>query len=327
MFVNYIDNMTLNITKKKIEKVLELFNQTRKRPVKRRGIKARRNKSYNKSKIGRKNIANKTLKQSGGGDEELSFKGFPMIGKPTLMEKTKIIHEFKKIMNDMNNEDKTILEFVDNNFSENTLSELTKEYDTLRETNANGEESELFEQSIKNVLITKTEAKKKTEAAAAAAAAAAKEAKIKTDDKSNEDKNTTNTVAQPQAEENTTTNVQPQANATEQTLTDVIKKDAAAKEAKKKTDDKSKQISSQDMLKVALASNYFTQYGILSGMLKMGESKNNNLDVMEHINDGKLYAEFCDKMGFTFTQTKQHNEEEEKEEKEETKEEEEEETN
>lgn len=60
------------------------------------------------------------------------------------------------------------------------------------------------------------------------------------------------------------------------------------------------------MLKVALASNYFTQYGILSGMLKMNQDKNKDkFDVMDFVQDPKLYAEFCNKMGFQFAEMKE----------------------
>jgi len=59
--------MTLNITKKKIEKVLELFNHPQTRKIrKNRGKKRRRNnKSFNR-KNGRKNLATSTLKKKGG---------------------------------------------------------------------------------------------------------------------------------------------------------------------------------------------------------------------------------------------------------------------
>ena len=59
--------MTLNITKKKIEKVLELFNHPHTRKIrKNRGKKRRRNnKSFNR-KNGRKNLATSTLKKRGG---------------------------------------------------------------------------------------------------------------------------------------------------------------------------------------------------------------------------------------------------------------------
>ena len=59
--------MTLNITKKKIEKVLELFNHPQTRKIrKNRGKKRRRNnKSFNR-KNGRKNLATSTLKKRGG---------------------------------------------------------------------------------------------------------------------------------------------------------------------------------------------------------------------------------------------------------------------
>ena len=68
--------MTLNITRKKIEKVLELFNhpQTRKNK-KQPGKKKPHNKSFNRKKRG-KNLANSTLKkkQRGGGftDEQIN---------------------------------------------------------------------------------------------------------------------------------------------------------------------------------------------------------------------------------------------------------------
>lgn len=59
--------MTLNITKKKIEKVLELFNHPQTRKIrKNRGKKRRRNnKSFNR-KNGRKNLASSTVKKRGG---------------------------------------------------------------------------------------------------------------------------------------------------------------------------------------------------------------------------------------------------------------------
>jgi len=74
------------------------------------------------------------------------------------------------------------------------------------------------------------------------------------------------------------------------------------------TKSETKEINSNDMLKVALASNYFTQYGILSGMLKMNQEKDNNkFDVMNFVQDPKLYAEFCNKMGFQFAEMKEEN--------------------
>ena len=56
--------MTLNVTKKKIEKVLELFNHPQTRKIRTNHGKKRRriNKSYNR-RNGRKNLATSTLKK------------------------------------------------------------------------------------------------------------------------------------------------------------------------------------------------------------------------------------------------------------------------
>ena len=67
--------MTLNITRKKIEKVLELFNHPQTRKNKNLpGKKKRHNKSFNRKKRG-KNLANSTLKkkQRGGEEEKLTL--------------------------------------------------------------------------------------------------------------------------------------------------------------------------------------------------------------------------------------------------------------
>jgi hypothetical protein len=85
-----------------------------------------------------------------------------------------------------------------------------------------------------------------------------------------------------------------------------VTKSKETKETKKEVSKETKEIDTSDMLKVALASNYFTQYGILSGMLKMNQEKDNNkFDVMKFVQDPKLYAEFCNKMGFQFAEVKE----------------------
>ena len=84
------------------------------------------------------------------------------------------------------------------------------------------------------------------------------------------------------------------------------KKENTTPNVTKTEETKSKEIDTSEMLKVALASNYFTQYGILSGMLKMNQEKDKNkFDVMKFVQDPKLYAEFCNKMGFQFAEQKE----------------------
>ena len=68
--------MTLNITKKKIEKVLELFNHPQTRKIRKRSgeKRKRKNKSFNR-KNGRKNLATSTLKKRGGSGHPILLNG------------------------------------------------------------------------------------------------------------------------------------------------------------------------------------------------------------------------------------------------------------
>ena len=126
--------MTLNITKKKIEKVLELFNHPQTRKIrKNRGKKRRRNiKSFNR-KNGRKNLATSTLKKRGG-QSNLNGGFGPVIGGQvggTGVNIDKLASEAKEIQ--------SILDDIKKDINDNTnfanIKENILKHEKLDDTN------------------------------------------------------------------------------------------------------------------------------------------------------------------------------------------------
>lgn len=352
--------MTLNITKKKIEKVLELFNHPQTRKIrKNRGKKRRRNnKSFNR-KNGRKNLATSTLKKKGGhaghhppllnggtvgvvlggqvgGDMKANLQAFVEKYKKRIGDKyQELINNSED--NDTNREKfwriffrnliKNIKNEPQNNKNENyTVSplhlndkflDLMKENENENDSDSNsdsnsersvedllnldfeGEENELSpeEKNIFKDLFFPEENKILSPLDDVTLLgninSDTTEVGVGTDNTGDTD-NTDNTG-----------DTKDQSNTKESDQQDQITKTV---ETNPKTEQKveSKEIDTSEMLKVALASNYFTQYGILSGMLKMNQEKDNDkFDVMDFVQDPKLYAEFCNKMGFQFAEMKE----------------------
>ena len=127
--------MTLNITRKKIEKVLELFNhpQTRKNR-KQTGKKKRPNKSFNRKKRG-KNLANSTLKKKQrGGDLSLELYGGSNIDD--IKNDTNLKKELEK-QDDTN----TINNINDNNNAETANANSTANGSGSNELNPTGSDS------------------------------------------------------------------------------------------------------------------------------------------------------------------------------------------
>lgn len=351
--------MTLNITKKKIEKVLELFNHPQTRKIrKNRGKKRRRNnKSFNR-KNGRKNLATSTLKKKGGhaghhpslfnggvvgpvlggqvgGDMKENFQVFVNKYKDLIGDKYKELIGSNKYNTDNNTTKTNFVKKIYKNFiakfqtkqegittSSETYSplnnEFNKEFDDImnsdndsknsvndllnfdlediEETNLSTEEKEMFDVIFPIILPiisveNNIEMTPKKEEEIIRDNSIAKEALPITTQKASV------IIEDQQNQSNTTEPEQPKSNEPEKS-NETKKEETKSKE--------SKEIDTSEMLKVALASNYFTQYGILSGMLKMNQDKNkDNFDVMKFVQDPKLYAEFCNKMGFQFAEMKE----------------------
>ena len=257
--------MTLNITKKKIEKVLELFNHPQTRKIrKNRGKKRRRNnKSFNR-KNGRKNLATSTVKKRGGhaghhpsvgGTVGVVLGGGPVLNnmmKNTSDKLKTFIANISKLSTEAKTQLKNAISKAGNNIKEKKealINYIKRKKDISKDIN-DDEIRNIDDEQIQKII---DEIMKRLD-----------EKEISTDQK---------------------------------------KQEIKSKETKKE-EPKSKEINSSEMLKVALASNYFTQYGILSGMLKMNQEKDNKkFDVMNFVQDPKLYAEFCNKMGFQFAKT------------------------
>ena len=336
--------MTLNITKKKIEKVLELFNHPQTRKIrKNRGKKRRRNnKSFNR-KNGRKNLATSTLKKRGGhghplsvggtvgvvlggqvgGDIEKTKKNFQnFITKYQLSLQNKY-DNYKVVDNDTDedtNDDKR------KTFLGNILMNLKSKFGNKKiegEGEGEGEEvvSPFYDNpDFKNIISNKSD----------------KNSIILNDLlEVNENKDKNNIVSLPEGERNMLRDIvfpnqlrilpeyKPIKMYSKKTkdyktftpdilddLPDIKGKtfvttteETKTVETKSEPKSETKEIDTSEMLKVALASNYFTQYGILSGMLKMNqENDKDKFDVMNFVQDPKLYAEFCNKMGFQFAE-------------------------
>jgi len=260
--------MTLNITKKKIEKVLELFNHPQTRKIrKNRGKKRRRNnKSFNR-KNGRKNLATSTLKKRGGHPLSNGGQvGVVLGGGPVA----------KKMMKNTSDKLKT---FISN------ISKLSTEAKTQLKNAISKAGNNIKEK--KEALINYIKRKKD----------------ISKDINDDEIRNIDDEIRNIDDEQIQKIIDEIMIRLDEKEISTDQKKQETKKETKKEVT-KSKEIDTSDMLKVALASNYFTQYGILSGMLKMNQEKDNNkFDVMNFVQDPKLYAEFCNKMGFQFAKT------------------------
>lgn len=354
--------MTLNITKKKIEKVLELFNHPQTRKIRNnRGKKKRRNnKSFNR-KNGRKNLATSTLKkrvghppinggqvgvvlggQVGGDIQNMkqNLQRFVTKYQTSINDKydkyidvdsdtnedtndDKKKYVLRKILRNLkskfeirttnegeelvvspfydNKEFKELIRDADSNADSTLLDNLLnldKNEDTNEDTNDNDltEEENIFKDIVFPIQLPILPEEKYP-----------KMKSNKTEDQTtfapdivDNDPNTNKHTSATTTEENTMEKIYPEG-----------KKDTSPNNEKQNQSTpeevtKSKEIDTSEMLKVALASNYFTQYGILSGMLKINQEKDNNkFDVMKFVQDPKLYAEFCNKMGFQFAEMKE----------------------
>jgi len=299
--------MTLNITKKKIEKVLELFNhpQTRKIRINRGKKRRRNNKSFNR-KNGRKNLATSTLKKKGGhaghpiflnggqvgvvlggqvGGEDNEIKTLKSISDDIKKKIKETIDTFTPNVQKLNFVKYIVSLYKNKNYQLTDDEYQTKlnDYNNINNNNDNNNnkdnEENLNESDIKLLEYINGEM-----------------VSIETKEDDPEEKIEENTK---EIDESKTEVVDTSPNNEEQ--------DQSTPEETKKVETKeSKEIDTSEMLKVALASNYFTQYGILSGMLKMNQDKNKDkFNVMDFVQDPKLYAEFCNKMGFQFAEMKE----------------------
>lgn len=343
--------MTLNITKKKIEKVLELFNHPQTRKIrKNRGKKRRRNnKSFNR-KNGRKNLATSTLKKRGGhaGHHPPLLNGGTVgvvlggqVGGDIVKMKQNFQNFITKFQPSLKNKYDNY-EVVDNNPSEDTNDDKKKKFlgnilmnlkSTFGNTKKEGEEvvSPFYDNDgFKNIISNNSGDNSDDNSSLL---------KVLLEVNKNEDNNNIGSLPKeelvmledivfpiqlPILPEDNSNKMNPITTGDSTIFTPgnvgdplYMKQNASVKitesetnpeetpEETKKEEPKSKEIDSSDMLKVALASNYFTQYGILSGMLKINQEKDKDkFDVMNFVQDPKLYAEFCNKMGFQFAEMK-----------------------
>jgi hypothetical protein len=347
--------MTLNITKKKIEKVLELFNHPQTRKIrKNRGKKRRRNnKSFNR-KNGRKNLATSTLKKRGGhghghppsvggtvgvvlggqvgGDDEKIKKIQNFITKlfsSKNKKKTERLKNYIRVKEDEDKKKQVIVNLL------NKLSNKEKEFNGINEVKSiEGSDFSFNIDDVNFDVISVSE----------------NGVTVNNDPVDDHDGNQNNAseVSQEKNNKNYITLKElkgididkflkgerdedgREGTDDDSTKTEIIdgglegkgtedQQDQQDQQGDSKTIEptpeetktvetksESKEIDTSEMLKVALASNYFTQYGILSGMLKMNDDKNNKtFDVMKFVQDPKLYAEFCNKMGFQFAEMKE----------------------
>ena len=320
--------MTLNITKKKIEKVLELFNHPQTRKIrKNRGKKRRRNnKSFNR-KNGRKNLATSTLKKKGGhaghhppllnGGQVGVVLGGQVGGNGGKVLKTIVSKlsdplktKLSEILLKADNKKKTLVAFVKQKLK--ITKKTDKETDNETEfTDLNNIKDNGIEVTIKdnNGIEDIEDIVDIVDISDEDIEGISDEDIVKIQELvnpflSNVSLNTNIT----DTSDSSTNTEQPK----EGKITESETNPEETPEETKKEEPKSKEIDTSEMLKVALASNYFTQYGILSGMLKMNQEKDKDkFDVMEFVQDPKLYAEFCNKMGFQFAEMKEQKEENE----------------
>ena len=292
--------MTLNITKKKIEKVLELFNHPQTRKIsKNRGKKRRKmNKSSNR-KNGRKNLATSTLKKKGGQAGHLPYisnggQVGVVLGGQVGGKTLKTI--FAENMNDTQ-KSKFI---INGEISESVFKKIEDEYNKLKNgkyiNNEDISNEDIIKESINNVEDTiNNEIKDKSNTV--------NNNDIKDDIK--DENNTVNNTVNNNEDNNEDNNENNTVNNNEDnTVNNTVNNNEIKDKNITPKVTKLNEIDTSEMLKVALASNYFTQYGILSGMLKMNQEKDKNkFDVMKFVQDPKLYAEFCNKMGFQFAET------------------------
>lgn len=311
--------MTLNITKKKIEKVLELFNHPQTRKIrKNRGKKRRRNnKSFNR-KNGRKNLATSTLKKRGGhaghpilnggqvgvvlggqvgGVGEIITKLFSSKNK----EKTERLKKYIREKKDENKKNQFVVNLI------NKLNDKKKEeFDGINDVNSIKDSDFSIDFDYVNVSDSGVTVNNDLVDDLADEVSQEKSKKVITlgDLKGIDiDKFLEGEIDENRREDD---GDEDRPNTEEQQQEDKSTKEAT----KPPTKSESKEIDTSEMLKVALASNYFTQYGILSGMLKMNQEKDNKkFDVMNFVQNPKLYAEFCNKMGFQFAEMKEEKEE------------------
>ena len=295
--------MTLNITKKKIEKVLELFNHPQTRKIrKNRGKKRRRNnKSFNR-KNGRKNLATSTLKKRGGQashGHSLSVGGTVGVvlggqvgGKRGDVLKTivsKLTDPLKKklelVLSKAKNKKKALVAFVKQKLKLTKKTDLNEEIDF---TDLNDIKDDEFKVTIKDNNNEDIE----------------DDISDISDISDDDIKDIENIIIISNSEQNNQESAKIEQPTNKKEVTKKEEPKPKSNETNTVETKESKEIDTSEMLKVALASNYFTQYGILSGMLKMNQEKdNNNFDVMNFVQDPKLYAEFCNKMGFQFAKT------------------------
>ena len=296
--------MTLNITKKKIEKVLELFNHPQTRKIRKRSgeKRKRKNKSFNR-KNGRKNLATSTLKKRGGSGHPILHNGGTVgvvlggqvgggkVGTTIVSKLTDPLkNKLSKVLLNATDKKKALVDFANKlikikiiTFTGNNnevLTDLNKITDTNVKVNVN-DNDEIFDDD-----------------------------KLFDDDENFDDENliTIGDVTDAQVQElvkpflsNVSLNTKLKDTSDSSTITEQQEEDRKGKgtedqqdqqdelntteptpptpeetktvETKSQTSE-SKEIDTSEMLKVALASNYFTQYGILSGMLKMNQDKN-----------------------------------------------------
>jgi hypothetical protein len=154
--------MTLNITKKKIERVLELFNHPQTRKIrKNRGKKRRRNNKSLNRKNGRKNLATSTLKKKGGHPMLLNggtigvVLGGQVGGKRGDVLKTivsKLTDPLKKklglVLSNAENKKKALVAFVKQKLK---LTKKTETDNEIEFTNLNDIQDDNFDVTTKNI--------------------------------------------------------------------------------------------------------------------------------------------------------------------------------